>query len=453
MSFTVLTMLFNATSGVPNQLGIPVASGPKASAVHVQSILFSSLASALLAAFLAMLGKQWLNLHVEGSLIDRSRHRELRMRGMITWRFKFIMECLPLIMQVSLLLLGCALARYMWDLSRTVSAAISAFTVSGFLFYLVIVFAATFWKTCPFQTPASFVFRYILNLIKSRELRWVKGLSSQLSQLLLPMRSDQSFNTAMSVLERSSSKIGSYDLALMTLDRDESDDETTFSSDTNCISTMLRMASGSDAIVAIARFISEVNWSLHARTIPLLQVYHGLRKSFEFLRDGRVLVRPGMKGQAHESAKALLHLRVQRSFVNSTDDSDIVASKLPPILWYYSKKKEDHDLDSTLRVIDTVFIKDKPIPWDRFSLSDSHYCWLSNILRLRAWEVRNAGHPLTKDVRGFVYNAFSKYPRIPARVRADCLLIVDMVVGIPPAFDENLLIKDKTFVILAVLSG
>jgi len=440
MSFTVLTMLLNATSEVPNQLGIPVASGPKASAVQVQSILFSSLASALLAAFLAMLGKQWLNLHVEGSLIDRSRHRELRMRGMITWRFKFIMECLPLIMQVSLLLLGCALARYMWDLSRTVSAAIAAFTVFGFLFYLVIVFAATFWKTCPFQTPASFVFRYILNLIKSREFRWVKGLPNRLSRLFRPKGSDQSFKTAMSVFDQS-------------LDHGESDRETTFSSDTNCISTMLRMASGSDAIVAITRFISEVNWSLHARTIPLLQVYHELCKSFEFLRDGRVLVRPGMKDQAHESAKALLHLRIQRSCANSTDDSDIVASKLPPILWYYSKKKEDHDLDSTLRVIDTVFIKDKPIPWDRFSLSDSHYCWLSNVLRLRAWEVRNAGHLLTKDVRGFVYNAFSKYPRIPARVMADCLLIVDMVVGVPPAFDENLLIKDKTFVILAVLSG
>ena len=186
---------------------------------------------------------------------------------------------------------------------------------------------------------------------------------------------------------------------------------------------------------------------------PLLPVYHRLRKSFEFLRDGKVLVRPGMEGQAHESAKALLHLRIQRSFVNSTDDSDIVASKLPPILWDHSKKKGDHDLDSTLRVIDTVFIKDKLIPWDRFSLSDTHYCWLSNVLRLRAWEARNAGHPSTKDVRGFVYNALSKYLRIPARVRADCLLIVDMVVGVPLAFDENLLIKDKTFVIPAVLSG
>ncbi|KAF9782694.1 hypothetical protein BJ322DRAFT_1142987, partial [Thelephora terrestris] len=79
MSFTVLkTMLdvtseilnqLNTTSGIPNrsnptqgilsQPDVPVPSGPSASTVQVQSILFASLASALLAAFLAMLGKQW----------------------------------------------------------------------------------------------------------------------------------------------------------------------------------------------------------------------------------------------------------------------------------------------------------------------------------------------------------------------------------------------------------
>jgi len=36
MSFTVLTMLLNATSGIQNEPGIPVAPGPKASAVQVQ---------------------------------------------------------------------------------------------------------------------------------------------------------------------------------------------------------------------------------------------------------------------------------------------------------------------------------------------------------------------------------------------------------------------------------
>ena len=181
MSFTVLTLLLNATSGIPNKSGIPVVSSPKGSAVQVQSILFSSLASALLAAFLAMLGKQWLNLLVEGSLIDRSRHRELRMRGMITWRFKIIMECLPLVMQVSLLLLGYALARYLWDLSRTVSAIIATFTVFGLLFYLSIVFAATVWKTCQFQTPVPVVLRYILSLVNQRKYDQLREIRDRLS--------------------------------------------------------------------------------------------------------------------------------------------------------------------------------------------------------------------------------------------------------------------------------
>jgi len=435
MSFIVLSMLLNATSGIPNQTTIPSFTGPKPAVVQVQSILFSSLASALLAAFLAMLGKQWLNFHVDGSFIDRSRHRELRMRGMITWRFKFVMECLPFAMQLSLLLLGYALTRYTWDLSRTVAAVIAAFTIFGLVFYAFLVFGATIWKTCPFQTPASIILRRVLSLTKRQVSHWLKGTPRSLSRLSRLKKSNESFTTARSTAE-------SYHLGEVVPDADEDDDGTT-ALDTNCISTMFRMASGSDAIVAVTAFIPEINWSLSARTIPLAQVYHGLRKSFEFLKDGRVLVRPGMRDQALGSAKALLYLRIQRSCVNSMDDVTAVAPKLPPILWYHSKG--DYDLDSTLRVIDTVFIGDKPIQWDRFSLSNSHFCWLSNILRLRAWNVRNTGNALTKDVRGFVHHAFSKYPHIPSRVMADCLLIVDMVVGVPPALDGKLFIKDKRF--------
>lgn len=51
-----------------------------------------------------------LNLHSEESFIDRNHHREFRTKGMVAWRFKFVMECLPLVMQCSFLCRGCALA-------------------------------------------------------------------------------------------------------------------------------------------------------------------------------------------------------------------------------------------------------------------------------------------------------------------------------------------------------
>ncbi|KAF9782685.1 hypothetical protein BJ322DRAFT_1009195, partial [Thelephora terrestris] len=166
MSFAVLKMLLDATSGIPNQSNVPVPSGPSASAIQVQCILFASLASALLAAFLAMLGKQWLNPHVEGSLVERGHQRELRIRGMTTWRFRIIMDCIPLVMQVSVLLLGYALAQYLWGLSQTVSTVIAAFTGFGVLFYLFTLFASVIWETCPFQSPVSVALRYAISLVK-----------------------------------------------------------------------------------------------------------------------------------------------------------------------------------------------------------------------------------------------------------------------------------------------
>jgi len=238
-----------------------------------------------------MLGKQWLNLHVEGSLIDRSRHRELKMRGMITWRFKMIMECLPFVMQVSLLLLGYALARYLWDLSRTVSAIIATFTVFGLLFYLPIVFAATAWKTCPFQTPVSVVLRYILSLVNQRKYDRLREIRDRLSAAARFKEINESYFTATiarSIDEELASRAQapSETLTPATTMVNPGDDESTQASDTNCISTMLRLAGTPDAIVAVTGFIPEVNWTSNIRRVPLLEVYDCLCRSFEFLKDG-----------------------------------------------------------------------------------------------------------------------------------------------------------------------
>ena len=448
MSFIVLTMLLNATSGVPTQVDVPAPSGPDATVVQVQSILFSSIASSLLAAFLAMLGKQWLNLHVEGSLIDRSRHRELKMRGMIIWRFKIIMECLPLVMQISLLLLGYALARYVWDLSRTISAVIAAFTAFGALFYLFIVFAATVWKTCPFQTPASLVLRHIISLAKKSRRRWLQRTRNPLSMMVHFRILNESFTTATE---------GSNDVELAPEPQttynaltspgtvvDLEEDEGTHVSDTNCISTMFRFASGSEAIVAVTGFIHEVNWTLKVRKVPLLEVCHSLRRSFELLKDGRATVRPGMKKQAYSSAKALLYLRVQRLCVDDTENAYIVAALLQPLLLGY-RCKGDHELASTLQVLGAVFNGSADIPWREFTFSESHYCWLSHIIRCRAWIAFRAKEPLTKDISGFIRHSFSE-ESLPPRVIADCLLIISMIVGELPKLDNRMLIKDKRLV-------
>ena len=133
--------------------------------VHVQALLFASLSASLFAAFLAMLGKQWLNLYnssdVRGSAIERSHNRQRKLSGMDAWYFSHVIESLPLMLQASLLLLGCALSRYLWGVSILVASVILGVTCSGVCFYIFIVVAGVADESCPYQTPASMAFRYL----------------------------------------------------------------------------------------------------------------------------------------------------------------------------------------------------------------------------------------------------------------------------------------------------
>jgi len=54
---------------------------------------------------------------MRGSVIDRSRHRQCKMNGMVTRHFDLIMECLPLMLQAALLLLGYALSEYLYSIN------------------------------------------------------------------------------------------------------------------------------------------------------------------------------------------------------------------------------------------------------------------------------------------------------------------------------------------------
>ena len=133
--------------------------------VHVQSILFASLSVSLFSAFLAMLGKQWLNRYdstdTRGSAIERSQSRQRKLDGIVAWYFDHVMESLPLILQGALLLLDCALSRYLWEIDTTIALVVLGVASSGAIFYLSIVFAGTVSENCPYQTPGSHIFRYI----------------------------------------------------------------------------------------------------------------------------------------------------------------------------------------------------------------------------------------------------------------------------------------------------
>jgi len=112
-----------------------------------------------------MLGKQWLNRYastdMRGNAIERSQNRQRKLDGIVTWYFDYVMESLPLMLQAALLLLGCALSLYLWEINVTVASVVIGVTSFGIIFYIFFVVAGTASESCPYQTPGARISRSI----------------------------------------------------------------------------------------------------------------------------------------------------------------------------------------------------------------------------------------------------------------------------------------------------
>ena len=94
-------------------------------------------------------------------MVERCGDRQRKFNGLESWPFRLFIESLPVMLQIALLLLACALSRYMWSINASVASVIISFTVLGMAFYFGIVAAGTSSYECPFQTPASRALRYL----------------------------------------------------------------------------------------------------------------------------------------------------------------------------------------------------------------------------------------------------------------------------------------------------
>ena len=148
---------------------VPQWSGPLHTIIQVQSILYASLAGSLFSALLAMLGKQWLNRYsgsytstdARGSAIERSQNRQRKLDGIITWYFDHVIESLPLMLQLALLLLGCALSRYLWGVDTTIACVVLGVTSFGVASYTFFLIAGAASASCPYQSPGARILRHI----------------------------------------------------------------------------------------------------------------------------------------------------------------------------------------------------------------------------------------------------------------------------------------------------
>ena len=432
--------------------------GPDPTLVRVQAILFSSLAVSLLAAFVAMLGKQWLNrysqVEMHGSLINRNRDRQRKINGMTTWHFNLVMESLPVMLQFALLLLGFALANYLTTIAHIIAWVIYAFTTTGLVFYLFIFVASTVSYDCPFQVPLSLLIhfdkkhrKYLRRFGKWcwRVFSWRNQRSPQQPRMAHRLNVPKTFNDNNSNHHIQLPMVVLND-TLPQLFEDEAD-WNGYALDSNCIAWMYEMSMDDDVILNIMRFIPEVVWHDGIRTTPLERLYGTVLECFDHSSTPPVVI-PRLRNKAYLSSKAFLHLAIQRKCIGNESDNAAFEAILRRHKIIGSKDyKGDFDLESTLRMVDHIFLLGdlEPIRWEKCSFSPPHHAWLSHILLYHAWNVLRQGERLPDYIRGFVSYTLRLEPPPPVPIAADCLFIIGLVLGIKLHISD-LLVTDKRLV-------
>ena len=170
---TLLMILLNEVDNVTSptqQAALPVWTGPSSTTIWIQILAYMSLFSNLSAAFCAMLGKKRLGhfktSHLgKGALIERYERRQQKFNGLEAWHLSAVIATLLILLQLSLLFFGIALAADIWTQLPKVASAVMATTAFGLIFYFFTLVASLKSPDCPFQTPVSMMAQHSLSVM------------------------------------------------------------------------------------------------------------------------------------------------------------------------------------------------------------------------------------------------------------------------------------------------
>ena len=300
----ILVNKIDNTTFPAQEAALPVWTGPSTTIIWVQTLAYTSLSSSLLAAFGAVLGKQWLG-HFKtsrfgrGALHERCQRRQQKLDGLETWHFSTIIATLPIFLQLSLLFFGIALAADMCVQQHTVASVIMATISFGFLFYFFTVVASLKSPDCPFQTPVSSMLQHIGKVTAKSWTRyldgprqysrlvvynskvvftiWIEIFGLLLSRLLLTLRhrslanepevatgSKQFVGTGYVFGQLASDAAGEQTASFEVLDLGfprplpEAAHETKIQS--SAVQWILETSTDTDVITAVARMVPEIEW-------------------------------------------------------------------------------------------------------------------------------------------------------------------------------------------------
>ncbi|KAF8195206.1 hypothetical protein K438DRAFT_1827055 [Mycena galopus ATCC 62051] len=154
---------------------VPIQSTP-ITIIVVQSLLYISMFTTLLAALLTVLGKQWI-MHYQaagsrGTIEERGLERQRKLDGLKKWKFDTVLQAFPLLLQAALLLFSTALSIYLWTVHVSIAIIVLVSTALGFSLYLFFLGSAALFPDSPFQSPLAQVLARMISLAQHALRPW-----------------------------------------------------------------------------------------------------------------------------------------------------------------------------------------------------------------------------------------------------------------------------------------
>ena len=446
--------------------------GPPREILIVQSLLYATLAMSLLAAFLAMLGKQWVNRYLRnrgGSAAHKSWDRQRKLDGHKKWHFYIAIECLPVMLQFALLLFGCALSLYLWTISRAVAWVVLSFTLAGATAYVFFTLAATTYYNCPYQTTPSIVIRILVGYLKHSHSPFARSIRYRMGSLTWvysrPMRKlGRILKRLRSGVRRALQNFGCIanppremeQTPLTTVGQPWYFGETRVDweackADARCISWILDFTTDNDVIFYGARFAADTIW--YPKIAGVLSPHVLTNLFLECLSYGRVI--PDKSEHASVIGMALASvLSIQLCMEPDREDLQRLSRKIH----HYANCVSD--LKPTLlpgigilKIVSETPYDASFREWDNTSdnLPTTHKLCLSRVILQTVWRWRRIpGAPAVFDLeaidllcRGLMANGNHSHPTL----KIHCLLILAISLGHQVDDIETLFIPDDEYVI------
>ena len=453
---------------------LPQWSGPPRTMVQVEAILYASLATSLFSAFLAMLGKQWLNryasIDARGSPIERSQNRQLKLNGIVAWYFDHVMESLPLMLQFALLLQGCAFSRYLWGINTIVASVAIGTTSFGVIFYACIIVVGAASLSCPYQTPGANLLRRIrrkfplvLGALRSafspiidastsidmltiwwdglKEFEWIiKDVATLLMvTLLLLILLPVCLATDIYLLARTVARVS------ITLARKmwgwfrgaRGSDPRAVELDLQCISWMLQTSLDKGVHLLTLKLLATVMTQVHFKP-ALISACFGILAGYMSIVGGKAVITQGSDELA--AAAALCCLRTLSHLTTMDPTSSVFKevhrryTKAIPFETNFEDFPSPHHFSILHRIfypsgkwVEWRYLRQPRIQWKDYRMSSNEHAALVQLARSEYR--RNQRRKVPRWTLRFALHYLSQDPLPPTTVVVDCLLIIAIELG------------------------